>query len=196
MENINNTRETRLKETITWKIAKKFKEIISKNGEHINLKKDGETNKYLNKFEYNGRELSVRTVYQNSEVWDYDIWEWTHCVSLGDLAVCPEFFQAVKIVEQEEWIKFRIWENIWINDCLNLIWKQWINFKEIANNSWLRDNDSINTVLIKIKDDLSIFLNPEFEVMLSDLDCSLFIRASWDKKQDVIYKSKLWLNKL
>jgi len=196
MENINIQKETWYNENITWKVAKKFKEIISKKWEHIMLKKNLKTNEYLNKFEYNGRELSTRTVYQNSEVWDFDIWEWTHCISLWDVAVCPEFLQAIREVEKDEWVRFRIWENIWLSDCLVIIWKEPINLKKIANDLWLRDVASINTVLVKIKNDLSVFLNPEFEIMLNDIESSLFVRAEWERKQDIINKSPLFMGKL
>ena len=196
MENINHSREIWLKETVTGKIAKKFKEIISKKWEHITLKKDAQTNNYLNKFEYNGRLLSSRTVYQNSEVWDYDLWEWINCVSLGDLAVCPEFLQAVQGVEQEEWINFHITEVIMLDDCLSIAWKQWIDLKKMANDLWLKDSHAINTVLSKIRGDLSVFLEPDFKIMFNELDKQLFIQALWEKKRDIINRSPVFMNKL
>lgn len=179
-------------ETITEKIAKKLEEIIAKKWWNISFKVNSESDK----IEYNNRELWAWTVYQQSEVWDFDIWKWTYCVSLGDLTIFPEFFQAVKEVEKEEWINFHITESIWINDCLTIAWKKWINFKQLANDIWLKNEDSINSVLFKIKNDLSVFLKPEFEIKLKPFSNSLYIKVLWTKKEDIIKKSSLFMDKL
>ena len=179
-------------ETITNKIAKKLEEIITKKWWNISFKVNSE----LDKIEYNNRELWAWTVYQQSEVWDFEIWEWTYCVSLGDLAIFPEFFQAVKEVEKEEWINFHITESVWINDCLAIAWKKWINFKQLANDVWLKNEDSINSVLFKIKNDLSTFLKPEFEIKVKPFTNSLYMKVTWTKKQDVINKSPVFMDKL
>ncbi len=196
MEKINSSKESYYKETLTGKIALKFKEIISKKWENILLKKESTTGNYLNKFEYNGRDFSSRTVYPNSEVWDYELWEWIDCVNLWDVAVFPEFLQAVQEIEREEWIKFHITESIWISDCLLIAWKEWINFKDMANNVWLKDPNWINKILLKIKKDLSAFFEPEYKVWLNHLGYNLYIRAFWENKQAIIEKSPLFMKKL
>ena len=195
-ENLNLLKEDWYKNTITWKVAKNFKDIISKNWENILLKKNTNSNQILNEFEYNGRKLSTWTVYQNSEVWDFDIWEWINCISLWDITVCPKFFQAVKKVEKDEWINFYITESIWLNDCLIIAWKKEVNFKEIAEKVWLRNRDSINIILVKIKNDIATYFEPEFPVKIDYINHELYIQAYWKNKQAIIDKSPLFTNKL
>lgn len=195
-ENLDSLKENWYDGTITGMVAKKFKEIISKKWENIFLLKDLKTNKYLNKFEYDGRELSTRTVYQNSEVWDFDIWEWTNCVSLGDITMYPEFYQAIQEVEKDEWINFHITESIWLNDCLIVAWKREINFKDIAQNVGLRDWDAIDKVLLQICDNIKSYLEPEFLVKINYSEHKLFLQAHGQSKQIIIDKSPIFIDKI
>lgn len=195
-ENINSLKEEWYNDTITGKVAKKFKEIISKKWEKIFLLKDWETKEYLNKFEYKNRELSTRTVYQNSEVWDFDIWEWTYCVSLGDIAIYPDFYKAIKEVEKEEWINFHITESIWLDDCLSMIWKSLINFKEVAENAWLRDGDSIDKILLQICNDINQYLKPEFSAKIDYTEHKLFLQAFGENKQNILNRDPSFTNKI
>ena len=173
------------------KLVKKFEEILQKDWKDFSLKK-----KPSGKFEYNWRELWAWIVFQNSEVWDYDIWEWTYCVSLGDLAVYPDFLAAVQEISRDEWIEFYVTESISLNDCLCIAWRQSIDFLSLAHDLWIKDDDAINPVLLKIKNELAPLLKPNFQLKINPIERRFFLKLSWMKRLDVIDKTPSFIENL
>ena len=185
------------KETLTGKVAKKLKEIISPRGEHIVLKIDLTTNTYLDGFEYKGRELKTWDIYPYSEVGDYDIGPAVHCVGLEDLAVCSEFLQAVRAVEEEERFRFQVAASISLNDCFTIAGRTAVDFAEIAKRLNVENGHEIDMLLVRIWDELKEILEPEFHIMINYIRHEFFLGDVYGiRQEDVIGHSALFLEKI
>ena len=186
-----------LRESLTGKVAKKFKEIISPRGEHIILHFDPTTNRYYDEFDYKGRKLSAWAVYPYSEVGDYDIGPAVYCVGLGDLAVCPEFRQAVRAVEEEEGFRFQVAASIFLNDCLTIVGKAPVDFNEVIKRLNLKEKGEINKFMYNVREELSEILEPEFHLMFNEMDHKFFLAdVHGIRQEDVIEHSPMFLEKV
>lgn len=152
------------KESPMGMVAKKLKEIVSPRGETIIVSYDPDTLTYKDKIKYKGRELSVWAIYPYSEVGDYDIGEPVYYAKLSDIALCPEFKQAIEEVQEEEGVVIHSNEGIDLNDCLLVAGHSLIDYEGIAKRLHLDNEAALYNFWLKVCGDLHAFLEPEFKL--------------------------------
>jgi hypothetical protein len=194
MDNQQQKKEDRLNNNVNGRLCCKLREISNKK---ISLTKDWYGN-YLNEFQYDGKEISAWLRINGVEVWDYGWWEKEYFVSLYDLAKCPDLLKAVNLVEQEKWINFSTNKTIYLNECFDLIWvDEKINPVLIMVDRWLKDIVKIQENLKDIVNDLKIFLNPDYDIWISNMIYQIFIEAkNQSAKDNITNLSPEFINKI
>ncbi len=187
------------KESPIGKVAKKLKEIVSPRGEHIILSLNISTNTFHDKIKYKGRELSVWAKYPYSEVGDYDIGEPVYYANLEDIALCPEFKQAIEKVQEEEGIVIHPTTGIDLNDCLLVAGHSLIDYEGIAERLHLDNEVDLWNFWKKVCADLSVFLKPEFKIFCHNSFGKvtlLFNDVYGLRQQDIIDCSPMFKDKM
>ncbi len=152
------------KESLMGMVAQKLKEIVSPRGETIHVFYDSDTLTYKDKIKYKDRELSVWAIYPYSEVGDYDIGEPVYYAELADIALCPEFKQAIEKVQEEEGVAIHSNGGIDLNDCLFVAGHSPVDYEGIAKRLHLDNEADLYNFWLKVCGDLHAFLKPEFKL--------------------------------
>lgn len=92
---------------------------------------------------YKDRNLQLWSIYEEADEDNKDtILNW---VSLWDVALVPEYREALDLLWIEKWISFKISDYICIDDCIQYLWKNYIDTENISPdkineiNSWLKE---------------------------------------------------------
>lgn len=191
-------RENWLNNTINGRLANKLKVIWKEKGKKVSLVKDDYTGNYLNKFFYDGKEISARSKIHGVEVGDYGWWTVEHFVSLSDLSQCSDLLKAILEVEEERGFKFSINDTILFNDCLKLIWEN--NFLDIfwiIKREWIKKFDLMNELIEKAIKEINSILEPSFTLWINRMSYNLFIKTNNESaKQEIITSSQDFIDKI
>lgn len=187
------------KESLMGMVAQKLKEIVSPRGETIHVFYDSDTLTYKDKIKYKDRELSVWAIYPYSEVGDYDIGEPVYYAKLADIALCPEFKQAIEKVQEEEGIAIHSNGGIDLNDCLFVAGHSPVDYEGIAKRLHLDNEADLYNFWLKVCGDLHAFLKPEFKLYCHKNygEVKLMFNEVYGlRQQDIIECSPMFKNKM
>ena len=187
------------KESLMGMVAQKLKEIVSPRGETIHVFYDSDTLTYKDKIKYKDRELSVWAIYPYSEVGDYDIGEPVYYAKLADIALCPEFKQAIEKVQEEEGVAIHSNGGIDLNDCLFVAGHSPVDYEGIAKRLHLDNEADLYNFWLKVCGDLHAFLKPEFKLYCHKNygEVKLMFNEVYGlRQQDIIECSPMFKNKM
>ncbi len=142
------------KNNINGQIAVKLKEIWYKKWEMVYK---------LNDFEqsliYQGRDMRLWLKVTGVEVGDIpDDKDYTYTAYLWDLAVCPDYYEAICKLKEEKWFSLEVWDIISLNDCISILWWDYENIKEaseIIGRPNIKDEEKWNEISGRICKDLN-----------------------------------------
>lgn len=187
------------KENPMGMVAKKLKEIVSPRGEKIYLFYDSNTMNYQDEIEYKDRKLSVWAIYPYSEVGDYDIGEPVYYAKLADIALCPEFKQAIEKVQEDEGVAIHSNGGIDLNDCLFVAGHSPVDYEGIAKRLHLDNEADLYNFWLKVCGDLHAFLKPEFKLYCHNNygEVKLMFNEVYGlRQQDIIECSPMFIDKM
>ncbi len=147
-----------MKNNINGQIAAKLIEIWERKWEDVYMADDFE-----HSLEYQGREMRLWLEVIGSKVGDIpDESDYVYTAYLWDLAVCPDFYEAIGELQKEKWFSLEISDNISFKDCVSALWWEYGIIKkamETIGESELKNKEIRDEIFRKICDDLNWILS-------------------------------------
>lgn len=151
------------KNNINGQVAVKLKEIWKRKWESVYMSND-----FQQSLIYQGREMSLWLKVTWVDVGDIpDEWDYTYTAYLWNLAVCPDYYEAILQLQEEKWFSLEISDIICFDDCASILWWEYENVKEaneIVEGLRIKDKTKRDKITWWICEDLNNILSQYYVI--------------------------------